>query len=310
LRIARWAFVLALIGAALWALRGQFPSVLAVADQVHPRWGLVTLAGGIVLLTYALLIESWRRVLGALGGMLDRSAAARIWFVSNLARWLPGAFWQLGAMTELTRRRGVPVTVSTSSAIVITIVNLFTGLVVATAFMATTPTMLHARGRIIVAVGALVLVLMPLLAPRLIALARRITGRDLPIPRLGLRPVIIAAVSTTVAWLAYGVAFWVMARAVLPGGWRDLPACIAIYTASYLTGLLNPAPAGVGAAEGMMVLLAPSLGVATTAEAAVLSIVVRLWRTVLEIAPGLIALAIGRENDTAAGQPSRGSRIP
>jgi uncharacterized membrane protein YbhN (UPF0104 family) len=310
LRILRWAFVLALVGAALWALRGQLPAVRDVAATTHPRWSLVALAAVIVLLTYALLIESWRRVLGALGGTLDRSAAARIWFVSNLARWLPGAFWQLGAMTELTRRRGVPVTVSTSSAVVITIVNLFTGLAVATAFMATTPTMLHTRGRLIVAAGALALVLMPLLAPRVIALARRITGRDLAIPRLGFRSVIIAAASTTVAWLAYGVAFWVMARAVLPGGWRDLSACIAIYTASYLTGLLNPAPAGVGAAEGMMVLLAPTLGVATTAEAAVLSIVVRLWRTVLEIAPGLVALAIGRRSDETEPQPSRGSRIP
>jgi uncharacterized membrane protein YbhN (UPF0104 family) len=101
-----------------------------------------------------------------------------------------------------------------------------------------------------------------------------------------------------------------MTRAVLPGGWRDLPGCIAIYTASYLTGLLNPAPAGVGAAEGMMVLLAPQLGVATTAEAAVLAVVVRLWRTVLEIAPGLVALAFGERPVRAPDQESRGSRIP
>jgi uncharacterized membrane protein YbhN (UPF0104 family) len=262
-----------------------------------------------VLLTYALLIEAWRRVLAALGGALRFGDAARIWFVSNLARWLPGAFWQLGAMTELTRRAGVPVTVSTSAAILITIVNLFTGLAVATAFMATTPTMLHARGRAVVAIGALALVLLPLLAPRIIRLARRITGREIAIPRLGWRPVLIAAAATTLAWLAYGVAFWIMARALLPGGWRDLAACIAIYTASYLTGLLNPAPAGVGAAEGMIVLLAPALGVATAAEAAVLSVVVRLWRTVLEIAPGLIALAL-RGRGASDVQPSRGSRIP
>ena len=281
-----------------------------VAARTHPRWGLVTLAAAIVLLTYALLIEGWRWVLAALGGSLPFGAAARIWFVSNLARWIPGAFWQLGAMTEMTRRRGVPVTISTSAAILITIVNLFTGLAVATAFMATTPTMLHARGRLIVAACAITLVLMPVVAPRFIGLARRIMGREIAIPRLGLRPMIVAAVSTTIAWLAYGVAFWIMTRAVLPGEWRDLPGCIAIYTASYLTGLLNPAPAGVGAAEGMMVLLAPQLGVATTAEAAVLAIVVRLWRTVLEIAPGLVALALGERPVRVPDQESRGSRIP
>jgi uncharacterized membrane protein YbhN (UPF0104 family) len=284
--------------------------VREVAASTHPQWGLVALAAVIVLLTYALLIESWRRVLQTLGGALAFGPAARIWFVSNLARWIPGAFWQLGAMTEMTRRRGVPVTISTSAAILITIVNLFTGLAVATAFMATTPTMLHAKGRLIVAACALALVLMPIVAPRLIGLARRVTGREIAIPRLGLKPTIVAAVSTAIAWLAYGVAFWIMTRAVLPGGWRDLPGCIAIYTASYLTGLLNPAPAGVGAAEGMMVLLAPQLGVATTAEAAVLAIVVRLWRTVLEIAPGLVALAFGERPVRVPDQESRGSRIP
>jgi uncharacterized membrane protein YbhN (UPF0104 family) len=274
------------------------------------RWDLVALAAAIVLLTYALLIESWRRVIGAMGSSLDRAGAAYVWFVSNLARWLPGMFWQLGAMSELARRRGVPITVSTSSAVIVTIVNVFTGLIVATAFMATTPALLTTRGRIIIAMGAVVLLAMPLVAPRAIALARQVTGRELVVPRIGFRAIAVAAVATTGAWLAYGVAFWIMARAVLPGGWRDLPSCIAIYTASYLTGLFNPAPAGVGAAEGMIILLAPSLGVATSAEAAVLAIVVRLWRTVLEIAPGLLALALGRSADANDAQPSRGSRIP
>jgi hypothetical protein len=59
------------------------------------------------------------------------------------------------------------------------------------------------------------------------------------------------------------------------------------------------------------VLLAPQLGVATTAEAAVLAVVVRLWRTALEIAPGLVALAFGEVPVRAAqDQESRGRRIP
>lgn len=275
------------------------------------RWSLVGFSAIVVLATYALLIEGWRRVLAALGGALSHADAARVWFVSNLARYMPGAFWQLGAMTELARRRGVPVTLSTSSAVVITIVNVFTGLAVATAFAATTPTLLDsARGRVVIAVGAIALLAMPVLAPRLVGVARRITGRELAIPRVGMRAVVVAAVSTALAWLAYGVAFWILTAAVLPGGWRDLPGCIALYTLSYLFGLFNPAPAGIGAAEGAMVLLAPQLGVATSAEAAVLAVVVRVWRTVLEILPGLVALALGGSRLEGTDQPSRGSRIP
>ena len=300
------------MGAALWALRGQLPSVVAVADRVHPRWGLVSLASLVVLLTYALLVESWRRVLGALGGVLERGDAARIWFGSNLARWLPGAFWQFGAMTEMTRRRGVPVTVSTGAAMLVTVVNLLTGLAVACVFaFPVLRDRFGARGWWIVALGVAVLALAPLVIPRVGALATRVTGREIVLPRFGADAVLVAALSTTAAWLAYGVAFWLMTRAVLPGDARSLSGCIALYTLSYLTGLLNPAPAGLGAAEGAMVVLAPQLGVATQAEAAVLSIIVRLWRTVLEITPGIVAvLWMKRDVDDAAAQPSRGNRIP
>ncbi|MFL5620761.1 MAG: lysylphosphatidylglycerol synthase domain-containing protein [Gemmatimonadaceae bacterium] len=283
--------MLVLVGAALWALRGQLPSVLAVADRIHPHWGLVTVASLVVVLTYFLLVESWRRVLAALGGTLERGDAARIWFGSNLARWLPGAFWQLGAMTEMTRRRGVPVAVSTGAAMLMTVVNLFTGLAVACAFaFPVLRARFGARGWWIVALGVVTLSLAPVLIPKVGALARKLTGHEIVLPRFGARAVLIAALSTTVAWLAYGVAFWMMARAVLPGDVRSVSGSIALYTLSYLTGLLNPAPAGLGAAEGAMVVLAPQLGVATQAEAAVLSIIVRLWRTVLEIAPGIVAV--------------------
>jgi uncharacterized membrane protein YbhN (UPF0104 family) len=286
--------------------------VRAVAGQVHLRWSLVVAASAVVLCTYFLLIESWRRVLAVLGGVLGRADAARIWFGSNLARWLPGAFWQLGAMTEMTRRRGVPVAVSTGSAMLVTVVNLFTGLVVACAFaLPVLRERFGAKGWWIVAIGVIALVLAPVVVPRLGALARRLTGREIALPTFRANAVMIAAVSTTVAWLAYGVAFWLMTRAILPGDARSLTGCIALYTLSYLTGLLNPAPAGIGAAEGAMVVLAPQLGVATQAEAAVLSIIVRLWRTLLEVAPGVIALFWSRPAaDDAVDQPSRGSRIP
>jgi uncharacterized membrane protein YbhN (UPF0104 family) len=312
LRKLRWAFVLAVVGAALWALRGQLPRVLEVADQVHLRWGLVALASVIVLATHFLLIEGWRQVLDALGGALGRGDAARIWFASNLAKWLPGAFWVLGAMTEMTRRRGVPVAVSTGSAMLVNLVNLFTGLAVACAFaLPVLRDRFGARGWWIVGIGVAALALAPVVVPRIGALARRISGRELVLPRFGARAVLVAAVSTTVAWLAYGVAFWLMARAVLPGDARRLSGCIALYIMSYLAGLLNPAPAGLGAAEGAMVVLAPQLGVGTQAEAAVLSIIVRLWRTLLEVAPGVVAVLWTRSDaNETADQPSRGSRIP
>jgi uncharacterized membrane protein YbhN (UPF0104 family) len=304
--------MLALVGAALWALRGQLPAVLRIARTTHPQWSLVAGASTIVLLTYALLIEGWRRVLGALGGALTFLDAARIWFVSNLARLLPGAFWQLGAMSEMARRRGVPVAVSTGSAMLITVVNLFTGVAVAGAFASSAlQDRLGAKTWLILGMGAVARALAPFVVPRVGTIAQRVSGREIVMPRFTLAAMLIGVAATTIAWLAYGVAFWLMTSALLPGDARSLPGCIALYTISYIAGLLNPAPAGIGAAEGMMVYLAPQLGVATSAEALVLSVAVRVWRTVLEIVPGLIALPFARSAmGDVANQPSRGSRIP
>ncbi len=291
--------MLVLVGAALWALRGQLPAILAVARTIRPRWSLVALASAIALLTYALLIETWRRVLADLGGRLGYGEATVIWLGSNLARYLPGAFWQIGAMGAMAQRRGVPVAVSTAGSLAVTIVNVCTGLAVFVAGFALVavapgdmPTISTAK-LLLVLLAVAGLVALPWLTPRLARLATRVTGREIVVPRFSWRALLIAGLGTTVSWIAYGIAFWVLARAVLPAdATRSLVGAITLYTSSYLVGLFNPMPAGIGASEPVMVLLAPPLGVATTAEATVLALVVRAWRTVLEMSPSLVAIAV------------------
>jgi hypothetical protein len=292
--------------AAVWALRGQLPAVREAARSVHPRWSLVALASMIGLLTYALLIESWRRVLVEMGGRLSPLRAAHIWLGSNLARYLPLSFWQLGVMGVMTQRQGVALSISTGSAVVLAIVNVLTGLVVLAVTSARTPE-LAGKGIWFVAVGTIMLLAAPLVLPRVGRVARTMTGRDIAIPSIGARALVIAAVSTTLAWLAYGVAFWVLASAVLPDAPRSVVSCIAAYTGSYLLGLLATAPpAGLGVSDGALILLASQFGVATVAEAGVLTVVVRIWRTVLDVLPGVVALAVGTFVDR--GQSERTAR--
>ena len=260
---------------------------------MHPRWSLVALASLIVLLTYAMLIESWRRVLAAMGGRLTPVRAAYIWLGSNLARYIPGSLWQLGAMGVMSQREGVAVSVATGSAVVLTIVNVLTGLAVFALASSQTPE-LGNKGMWFVVVGVGALVVMPFVLPRLDRLVKSLTGREITLPRIGAKALIIAGLSTTIAWLAYGVAFWALTNGVLGGPSRSIVSSIAVYTGAYLAGLLAVAPpAGIGAADSMLILLATRFGVATVAEATVLAVIVRIWRTVLEVVPGVIALGVG-----------------
>src|SRR5215212_3426056 len=52
-------------------------------------------------------VEAWRRILRALGDTISFRFAIYAWFVSNLARFIPGNVFQLAAMMRLTERAGV-----------------------------------------------------------------------------------------------------------------------------------------------------------------------------------------------------------
>ena len=256
------------------------------------RWSVVALASVVVLLTYALLIETWRRVLEALGGQLAPGPAAVVWLGSSLARYLPLAGWQVGIMTLMAKRRNVPVAVSATTSIVITVTNLLTGLLVFSLASASLPAVQGSRAWLVLA-GVVALAGAPIVLPRLAAITRMLSGRELVIPRIGIAAVLIASAGTALAWVLYGLAFWILTQGIFPDPSRSVSGCIAIYTGSYIAGLLAIVPpAGLGAAEFAMIELSSRLGVFGAPEAAVLAIVVRVWRTVLEIVPGVITLGV------------------
>jgi hypothetical protein len=70
-----------------------------------------------------------------------------------------------------------------------------------------------------------------------------------------------------------------------------------VYTGGYILGLLTPiAPAGVGVREGVIMEGLPLFGVTSHADALILALTSRLWLTILEVVPGLIALAVSQAN--------------
>jgi uncharacterized membrane protein YbhN (UPF0104 family) len=302
--------VIALLAAAVLALRGQLPSILEAARTTHPRWGLVAAASIVTLLAYTVLIECWRRVLGDLGGHLSFTDAALIWLGSNLARYIPGIGWQIGVMGAMAQQRRVPLSTSTAASLLTTVASTLTGIAVVSAgvaLLAVAPgqgPIMSDRALIVVAAGVLGLAAAYWIFPHAGRIATRVTGRPIVIPTFSLRAVLLATAGTTTAWIAYGVSFWLLARAILPAGAEpSLLGCITVYTCSYLWGWFNPMPAGIGVTEPAMVLLGPQLGVASTAEMIVLAFFARAVRTVLEMGPSLVALGIASVmHRTGAGE--------
>lgn len=298
----------ALLVACLWffsrQLGAHWSALRATGATLRPDWPVAALSAGVVLATYALLIQAWRGLVSAWGGRLPFADAARIWSVSNLGRYLPGKVWSIAAMGVLSQRVGVTPLAATGSAILSTLVNIAAGFAVVLLTGSRTLAVLAATdaGRT-AAVGAAVvvtvgLVALPWLLLPLARLAGRLLGREFALPPVTVGRLWGVVLANLGAWLGYGLAFLVLARAVLPGSalatlsagsWSS---ATAVFTASYLAGYLAfVVPGGLLVREAAMIGAFGALGLATPAEATVLAAASRLWLTALELVPGLLFLA-------------------
>lgn len=293
-------FVAAVVGYAGRALVEQWGAMQRHAASLDPSWGLVALSGLLVLAAYALLIATWRAMLGAWDASIPFGEAARIWFVSNLGKYIPGKVWQIAAMGAMAQRQGVTAVAAAGSAVVVNLANIVSGFAIVLVTGAGVLRVSHPSGPRIAAV-LVVLVLsgllaLPVLLPPLARLGARLLRREIAVPRIPARAIWLATLGTALAWATYGVAFQLLAVALdlapSAASTGATPGYIAVYTISYLIGYLSlVTPGGIVVRETMLVEGLIALGLAGAPAGWLLAVASRLWLTVLEIAPGMLFLA-------------------
>src|SRR5207302_1459651 len=93
---------------------GEFRSLHV---SLAPRPGWIALSALVVFLTYAIQVESWRRVLAGWAQHLSYGRAARIWLVVNLGRYIPGKDGSVAGLVVLDQRAGVETWAAGASAL-------------------------------------------------------------------------------------------------------------------------------------------------------------------------------------------------
>ncbi len=252
---------------------------------------MIAISGAIVFVSYAVLIETWRRTVAAWGERLAWRDAASIWFISNLGRYLPGKVWQLGAMSAMAHAKGISPVAAAGSALVVNLINVLAGIAVVAV---TGAEHLQARGAAIALALMLGLGILatPWILPRVAALASVVLRRPLEVPTLPQRALWTAALGCVTAWVLYGAAFQVFVRGVLGSAPGSLASYVAVFTGSYLVGYIAVfAPGGIGVREQSLVASLGRLALPAGAPG-VVALTSRLWLTVLEIVPGVVLLAV------------------
>ncbi len=267
---------------------------MELSFTLRPIW--IVGAAVTILATYALLVEAWRRVLVGWDQRLSYPAAVRIWTVSNLGRYLPGKIWSLAGLAVLAQRRGVAGWAAGGSAVTMQVIAVGTGVAVTAA---------TARGAVstlwLALAGAVALAMIVILTmPGPFRLLGRLVGRE---DLRALRPAALvqAFLAAAASWVAYGVAFWCLARGLLGTNTLSITTAVSVFAAGYIAGLVAIiAPGGIGVREVVLIgLLTPSLG---GGGAIALSVGSRLLLTITEVgaaAAGLLIPSDHRNHDRA-----------
>lgn len=291
LRAAIVLVVLACTGYALYARWNEAGEALAML----PPW---TVAASVLAALGSLGAQmlAWRALLADLGSPLPFAVAAKVMFVGQLGKYLPGSVWAFVAQVELAKDREVARQRGIAATVLAVVVTLTVNLAVAAA---TLPLVSEEAARRWWWVLACAPVLLALLHPRVVTwalhsavrLARR--SRDIPeaeLERVSGRGMAAAVGWSLVSWIPLAASVWLLTAGAGGDGPAALPAAAGAYALAWTLGVLFIiAPAGLGVREVVLVVgLAPVLSPGSALVVAVLS---RLVMTVADVLwAGLAAL--------------------
>ncbi len=286
--VVRWGFAVLATVLAVWAITSRWDQVVAALARLDVRY--LVAAGAATLANAGLTGMAWRALLTDLGSRLPLAAAARVFFVGQIGKYVPGSVWPVVVQAELARDHGVPRRRTAAATVTMILLSMATGLLVVLASLPFVPQVAEGGfGWALLLVVPLLVVLHPkVLGPALNRLLGAIGAEPLDTPPT-LRGTAVATLWAVVSWVTAGMQVWLLAASLgAPLTGRTLALGVGGYALAWAVGLIVViAPAGAGARE---VALAAAL--ASVLDGGAVLVVVLLSR-VLFTAVDLIAAAAG-----------------
>jgi hypothetical protein len=292
-RVLRWAFLLVAAGAVLLALHDQGAAWRRALADIGP--GALVLSQLAALAGLLASAACWRAVLAALGHALDIRPALHIFFVGQVAKYLPGNVFALAAQAELARDHRVPRSRVVLAGLVFLGVLTTSGLLVAAATLPFSASgALRTYAWVLPALPVGLLLLFPPVLQRVLGLLLRLLRRPPLDGPLGNRALLRATGWAFVMWGWYGLHLVPLERAL---GSMSLGRALVLglggYALAWTAGFLFVvAPAGAVVREAILVLVLA--GVLHRPEAAAVAIASRGVQTAGDVIWALVGAALGR----------------
>jgi uncharacterized membrane protein YbhN (UPF0104 family) len=285
----RIAFVLVAAGLLVLAIGRDRAGFVTAVTALDPA--TIATSFGVVLLALGFNLLAWREAMRVVGVTVPLHSALKVFFLSQLGKYVPGSVWVVLAQIELTRDAGASRAKGVVGATIALVVGVVTSSILACVLLVLPDSAIRARyWWLLLIVPIAGTVLLPRVLGRIVALVFRATRRVTAVPDLSGAALARSVGWSAAVWLTLGVHSWLIASALSPGGPTLLHVTGAFAFAWVVGFLVVIAPAGLGVREAALTLaLAP---VMTTPDALALALVSRVLMTLGDgTAAALAALA-------------------
>jgi glycosyltransferase 2 family protein len=292
-RIASTLLRVSLIAAVFYFLgrevTGNLEQLREFQWEIQPGRLLVSVVLGSMVLLWGVAI--WMILLRSCGIEVEYRQLARVWFLSNLSRYVPGMVWQFVSLGKLGAAIGLPVGLAVTSLLAQMIFMLLAAALIAILFLP-----LPLAGELQAGVSLLrwlTPLSLLLVHPAVIRTALRFVAMLARKPLMEWRGSWFAGIRIlalcVIAWFASGLAFLLFLQALTPITGTAFLTVTAINSVAFLVGYLAFfAPGGLGFREGALAVLLS--GFLPSAVAVSLSVAARLWTIAAEVTPALFLL--------------------
>jgi glycosyltransferase 2 family protein len=286
LRVAPYLFIVLACAAGVDAVSTRRADLAMEMGHLGPMAVMVSVFFGMLGTGASFML--WRQLLLGLGVDPPRSGSFRVFFISQLGKYLPGSVWPVVAQMEFGKKTGIGRRTMLAANALTLALGLAVGLIVGAVLLPLTSiSTLRTFGWFFLFLPFLLALLHPRTIPGLLDWLFRRIGRPPLEQRLAWSAMWRAAGWALLSWVMLGLHLYALTSGLGVTGPQVLAATIGGFALAASVGILVvPAPAGAGIRD---VVLIASLGVSMTGAQA---LGVGLASRVLLIAVDLLMAAL------------------
>ncbi len=238
--------------------------------------GLLSIGGGF------LLALGWNLILRVLGGRLTYKRALKIFFITDLAKYIPGKVWTMVGKVYMCKEEGIPVAVTSASVVIQPLIQVISGLLIfllSLPFWTKTSDFMNNLYFFFPLIPVGLLLLHPAIMTKpLNFVLRKLKQKPIEL-KIKYRDILLILLLWCGLWILTGITYYFLIISVHPFPLSNLPVTIGIFAIAGVSQFLTPS--GIGVLEGMLTVL---LGLYFPLPVAILiALLARVWKTVSEL---------------------------